>query len=94
MQIDDNLKTSEEGAVYCAHCLTVLGESVADPLRHALLRERPSSSAGPGIHADPACFTDRPIVLRQIYCPGCLVLLGTEIVPADEASFRHWTLAV
>lgn len=94
MQIDDNLKISDAGAVHCAHCATHLGESTDAPLQHALRHERPSSAAGAGVRADPARFTDRPIVLRQLFCPSCLVLLATEIVPADEPSCRNWALAV
>jgi len=40
------------------------------------------------MHADPALFVDRAIVLRQAFCPGCFTVLMTEIVPADEPRFR------
>jgi N-methylhydantoinase B len=93
MNIDLNLTIGEGGIVACRHCGATVGDSAADPMAHVLRNEQPSSTAGPGVHADPASFVDRPVVLRQTFCPGCLVLLSTEIVPADEPSYRRWTLA-
>ncbi|MGW3950190.1 hypothetical protein ACWEKM_04275 [Streptomyces sp. NPDC004752] len=92
MDLDLNLTVSPGGRVDCRHCGALVGTSTATPLDRALRTERPSSEAGPGVHADPARFTDRSIVLRQVFCPGCLVLLQTEIVPADEPSYREWSL--
>lgn len=92
IQLDDNLTLTDDGTVVCAHCKTRIGENSHDPLAHAVKRERPSSDAGPGIHADPKTFTPREIVLRQSFCPGCSTVLATEIVPRDEPSFRHWSL--
>lgn len=93
MNLDLNLRVDDGGTVLCRHCGARVGDSVAEPLGHALSRERPSTEAGPGVHADPSAFVDRPILLRQAFCPGCLTLLSTEIVPADETSYRHWSLA-
>lgn len=93
MNIDDNIRISEDGrATVCEHCSEPLGTPGEAPLARALLRESPSRAAGPGIHADPKHFTDRPIVLRQTFCPKCLALLCTEIVPQDEESGRGWKL--
>jgi len=93
MNIDDNIRVSPDGrATACAHCGETLGTPGDAPLAHALVREGPSRAAGPGIHADPRHFTDRPIVLRQAFCPKCLALLRTEIVPQDEADGRGWKL--
>jgi hypothetical protein len=94
MQIDDNLKISDAGAVLCVHCAARVGDTAERPLQYALRHDRPSSAAGAGVRADPARFTERPIVLRQIFCPGCLTLLESEIVPEDERSYRNWVLAV
>lgn len=90
--LDDNLVTEEDGTVGCRHCGTRLGESTRDPLAEAHINERPSLEAGPGVHVDPGTLTDRPIVIRQVFCPGCLTLLATEIVPGDEPSYRRWSL--
>lgn len=93
MIIDLNLETSGSGAVVCRHCGAAVGDSASQPMSHALRRERPSTEAGPGVHADPSLFVDRKVLLRQAFCPGCLVLLATEIVPGDEPSYRTWSLA-
>lgn len=102
MKIDLNLETDDTeandtetagtAAVICRHCGARVGDSVADPMNHALRNERPSTAAGPGVHADPAAFVDRAILLRQTFCPGCLTLLTTEIVPDGEPSYRNWSL--
>lgn len=92
MRIDDNILLGDSGTVSCAHCSATLGDSPAAPLAHAIIRERPPAEAGPGVRADPAAFTDRPVILRQVFCPQCLVLLATEIAPADEPSFRNWSV--
>jgi len=92
MDIDLNLTLTGSGTINCRHCSTLVGDSATDPMAHALSNERASTAAGPGVHADPAQFTDRPILLRQRFCPGCLALLATEIVPAGEPTFRQWTL--
>ena len=93
MKIDLNLETSDDGAVVCIHCGATIGDSVQSPLTHALRREQPAEAAGPGIKADPTQFTDRPILLRQRFCPGCLVCLSTEIAPGDEPAYREWVLS-
>ncbi|PFG66188.1 hypothetical protein [Enemella evansiae] len=93
MNLDVNLAADDDtGAVTCRHCGATVGDSVTAPMEHALRNERPSVAAGPGVHADPAAFVDRPILLRQAFCPGCLTLLATEIVPAGEPSYRTWSL--
>lgn len=93
MQIDDNLEVSASGAIVsCTHCATVVGECTDEPLGRAIRRELPATAAGAVVRAAPARFTGRPIVLRQLFCPGCATLLGTEIVPQDEPSYRTWRL--
>lgn len=92
MAIDLNLDTDDTGAVVCRHCGGAVGTSVTDPLRHALRRERPSVEAGPAVHAAPSEFVDRDVVLRQAFCPGCLALVFTEIVPVGEPCYRIWSL--
>ncbi|MBC3191947.1 hypothetical protein H7X46_12820 [Pseudonocardia sp. C8] len=92
MAIDLNLDIDDTGAVVCRHCGATVGASVADPLGHAVRHERPSVEAGPAVHAAPSEFVDRDVVLRQAFCPGCLALVFTEIVPAGEPSYRVWSL--
>lgn len=92
MKIDDNVLLQPNGNVVCGHCEHRLGASLANPLANAIRRERPSQDAGPGVRAPASHFTERPIGLRQVFCPGCYVLLATEIAPTDEPSYRHWEL--
>ena len=92
MDLDLNLTVGAGGHVECRHCGAMVGTSTSTPFDQAVRNEQPSSAAGPGVHADPARFTDRAIVLRRVLCPGCLVLLQTEIVPADEPTYRQWSL--
>ena len=92
MKIDDNARLHTDGSIVCCHCDHPLGTSAGDPFANAIRRERPSQAAGPGVRAEPSHFTDRPIGLRQVFCPGCYVLLATEIAPTDEPSYRRWEL--
>lgn len=92
MKIDDNARLRTDGTIACSHCDHPLGASVGDPFANAIRRERPSQAAGPGVRAPASHFTDRPIGLRQVFCPGCYVLLATEIAPTDEPSYRRWEL--
>ncbi|WP_233533080.1 hypothetical protein [Antrihabitans sp. YC2-6] len=92
MRVDDNVELLSDGTTRCVHCQTALGDSTAGTLARALTRESASQTAGPSVHAAPSLFTDRPIVLRQLFCPSCLVLLATEIVPSDEPGMRSWNL--
>lgn len=92
MIIDQNLVISDAGSVDCRACGTTLGTG-EDPLAHAIRREQPSTAAGPGVRAEPSLFTDAEIVLRQAFCPKCLTLLSTEIVPKTEPSYRKWRLS-
>jgi N-methylhydantoinase B len=91
MYIDDNLQASD-GTVACRHCGTVTG-TTDEPLRHARVRESDPREAGPSVHADAGNFADRPVLLRQSFCSGCLVQLQAEIVPGDEPSWRTRSVA-
>jgi N-methylhydantoinase B len=91
-QIDVNLRLDASGAVICRHCGAVVGTG-DDPFVKAVRSEREPQAAGPGVRVDPRVFTDRPIVLRQAFCPGCLTVLRTEVVPADEPEHRGWHIA-
>lgn len=94
--LDENLVVLGDGAVTCAHCATRLGAGAADEfLEEALWRERPSSEAPPSVvRAPPEHFVDRPVRLRQAFCPTCLTLLLTEVLPVDEPRYRMKRLDV
>jgi len=86
IDLDENL-VQEGDVVTCRHCQTQVGAQ-DDPVRDARVRESEPGDAGPSVHEDASHFTDRVIVFRQVFCPGCLTLLQAEIVPADEAPGR------
>lgn len=90
--LDDNLDEGPDGVVVCRHCATPVGDRT-DVLAQARRRESAPRAAGPAVRAEAPEFTDRPIVLRQAFCPQCLVQLQAEIVPADEPALRTRTLA-
>ena len=92
LPVDDNVLLREDGTTACRHCEAALGDTSTGTLSRGVVRERPSPEAGPSVHAAPETFTDRPIVLRQTFCPSCHVVLATEIVPSDEPSMRSWSL--
>jgi hypothetical protein len=91
--IDDNLQQDDDGTVTCRHCGTPVGVA-GDLFRDARVRESSPEDAGPSVRADPRHFTDREVVLRQVFCPACLALLQAEIVPADEPSARTRSVGV
>lgn len=91
--LDENLEQTDHGTVVCRHCSTAVGVA-ADPLRDARRRETSPQLAGPSVRAAASNFTDRQVVLRQVFCPECLVLLQSEIVPADEPSVRSRAVKV
>lgn len=91
--IDENLAQDDAGAVSCRHCDAPVGVA-ADPLRDARVRETAPRAAGPSVRAEAGHFTDREVVLRQTFCPQCLTLLQSEIVPGDEPSHRSRSIKV
>lgn len=91
--IDENLAQGDDGVVTCRHCSTQVG-TAAEPLRDARVRESEPRTAGPSVREDASHFADRPIIFRQTFCPECLTLLQSEIVPADEPSARNRSLKV
>jgi N-methylhydantoinase B len=93
INIDDNLQQSEDGTVTCRHCAQHLG-TADSPLRDARVTHSAPGTAGPSVRENSELFTDRPVTLRRTFCPNCLTLLQAEIVPADEPSARHRSLAV
>jgi|tagenome__1003787_1003787.scaffolds.fasta_scaffold20697332_2 hypothetical protein len=91
--IDENLEQTADGTVVCRHCSSPIGVA-ADPLRDARRRETAPQAAGPSVRAAASNFADRDVVLRQTFCPECLTLLQSEIVPADEPSSRTRSITV
>lgn len=46
----------------------------------------------PGPYIAPIAFTDRAVVLRQAFCPSCLVLPSTAIVRGSDTGYRSWSV--
>lgn len=90
-RLDDNLEVVD-GAVRCVHCGAGVGVG-DDWLRDARLLERPARGGQPLLPADPDRYVDAPIVVRQAFCPGCLTVLVTEVVPAHDGGRRVKRLA-
>jgi N-methylhydantoinase B len=90
-QIDVNLTLDAAGTVLCRHCGAEVGTG-DDPFAAAVRHERSADAAGPGVRVDPRVFTDRPIILRQAFCPGCLTVLRTEVIPGDEPEHLGWRI--
>ena len=93
LYIDDNLAQADDGTVSCRHCDTAVGVA-AEPFRDARHRVSAPQEAGPSVRSEARHFTDREVVLRQVFCPECLTLLQAEIVPGDEPSSRTRALKV
>lgn len=89
LRLDDNVLLSATGLMSCRHCGTELGQRSGPYLEKALRRERPPEAAGPQIRVRAEVFVDQVMVLRQRLCPGCYVVLQTEIVPVDEPEWRN-----
>ncbi|QEC46964.1 hypothetical protein FSW04_04740 [Baekduia soli] len=76
----------------CARCDAVLCDYAADFKRHVLLHEGPTTELV-GAKADPVDRLDVPIVLRQYCCPGCAVLLTTDVSRAADEPWADMRLA-
>ncbi len=66
----------------CSRCGEVLGGYADNYKRGLLLSEEPLAILPTG--PDPSLFVDAAMVLRRFCCPGCQVLMRTEVVRADE----------
>lgn len=66
----------------CAQCGEVLGD-YASNYKHGLLIDEGPLSVLPTA-PDPSAFIDAQMVLRRYCCPGCKVLIKTEVARAGE----------
>jgi N-methylhydantoinase B len=93
LHIDDNLEQRADGIVSWRRCGTVT-RIAAEPLRDARVSESEPEDSGPSVRTERRHLTDRPVILRQSFCPQGLTLVRAEIVRADEPPFRARSLAV
>ena len=73
----------ERRVLACQRCDTVLCGYGDDFKRHVLFDEGPVTQIV-GAKSDPASRLDTLVVLRQYCCPGCQVLLGSEVARAAD----------
>lgn len=66
----------------CSRCTFVLGD-YGDNYKRGLLVDLGDVTNIPTV-GDPSLFLDEEIQFRRFCCPGCHVLMATEIVRADE----------
>jgi N-methylhydantoinase B len=78
-RLSEYLELVEEGGrkVIRCRCGYTIGPATDNYKKHALKNESPLKAAGP--HANPHNIGGGKFVFRRFCCPGCLVLLGTEI---------------
>jgi N-methylhydantoinase B len=67
----------------CSRCEEVLCDYTDDYKRYCRWDENPVTTISP-ITEDPAYFVDDPVVFRRYCCPGCQILLTTEVLRADQ----------
>src|SRR5581483_4304127 len=83
-RVSENVWLGAAGEARCAHCGGELAESIDGLLGALACIEGPARLAGPQIAADPAEYTDEPVVFRQYLCPHCHVASLTHVVLASR----------
>jgi N-methylhydantoinase B len=92
--INGNLLATGEGddrVLACRKCGTVLC-GYSDSYKDSVLVDRGSATEIPLVQ-DPNRYHDVAMEFRRYCCPGCQVLLTTEVVRADEPILREMRLA-
>jgi N-methylhydantoinase B len=87
MRVSESLELAGEGAgreYRCLRCQGSLGPAHENYKLTALIEQGELSEANPYI-GDPARYVDAAMVFRRFYCPGCGVLLDTEVARASDA---------
>lgn len=90
-RLDGNLVVGGD-TVRCRRCETTVGSSEAW-LEDALVSEGPLQTLCSRVRAAPETFVDSPVVYRQVFCPGCLTALLTEVIAAADSRLRTKHLA-
>jgi acetone carboxylase gamma subunit len=87
MQVSDAIELVGNGndrTHRCMRCEHSLGPASENYKLHALIEQGPLSEANHYV-GDPARYVDEEMVFRRFYCPGCAVLLDTEVARAADA---------
>jgi N-methylhydantoinase B len=86
----DRVDADDGPVLVCADCGTVLAAGGGD-YRHGLLVHDSPVSELP-LAETPNRFLDDDMVFRQFCCPGCHVLVVTEVVRADDPPLQEMVL--
>ncbi|MCL5957873.1 MAG: acetone carboxylase subunit gamma [Chloroflexi bacterium] len=79
--IDEHLELSDEGTVKCRKCGHIFCHHMENYKSHALAKEAELSDYGILCAGQPSKrYTDRDVVFRQFFCPGCATLLENEVI--------------
>jgi N-methylhydantoinase B len=87
MRVSESLQLVGDDAAReyrCLRCEASLGAAAENYKLTALIEEAELGEANPYI-GDPARYVDEAMVFRRFYCPGCGVLLDTEVARASDA---------
>lgn len=86
MQVSDALELVQDGGerrFRCLRCGESLGAATNNYKLTALIEQSPVTEANPHV-GDPSRYVDEPLVWRRFYCPGCGVVLDTEVARAQD----------
>lgn len=82
-RLDEHLAIdTERSEIVCRKCGERLCDASENYKRHALCDRSPLTEAGPLLN-DPADYVDDEFEFRRYYCPGCAVLLESEVILAE-----------
>jgi N-methylhydantoinase B len=76
--------------IACVRCGTVICGYRDNYKEHLLAHSGPVTLIPRS--TDPALFIDEPMVFRRYCCPGCQVLMTTEVVRASEPALQEMCL--
>lgn len=76
----------------CLRCGQGLGAAAENYKLSCVLEETGVAEGNPHI-GDPRRYVDADLVLRRYYCPGCAVLMETEVAQAQDAPLWDIELA-
>jgi N-methylhydantoinase B len=86
MEVSETLGVVGDGAersFECLRCQRSLGPVSANYKLTAKIEESSLTEANPHI-GDPSRYVDVEMVFRRYYCPGCGVLLDTEVARLED----------
>jgi N-methylhydantoinase B len=92
-ELQEYIEARDDGVhrtLACKLCGHALGDYKGSYKRHLLLNEGPVSTIPTA--PDPTFMLDEPMLLRRYCCPGCQVLIRTEVVRSGEPTLSDMRL--